>query len=634
MLDDLNDDDEIDVPPEESDAVKKATRMGCVLPFVMLRRLLGVKEKAFVSHPAICVLIIVSDQTLASAVATAAMCLASWQSANYGSGHRDGAKLVREVNASLSRGNRVLVVIDRNHAAVAKIALCADIVLEVDEPKLEDIQETIRIVAGKPARKLKAEDLVGLEMGYAMSAIRPNTTAASCVRRLRTKAAAQPSHDRLVSSAPLLSDLHGYGEAAEWAQNLIDDLERWRRGEIDLAAIERNCVLAGPPGVGKSSFVRSVAKSARLPLLVSSVGTLFSTTSGALDGVVKGIDSLFASARRAAPAIIFLDELEGFPNRATLDDRHSSWWTPVVNHMLTTLDSVTSTSVSNLIVIGATNHPERLDPALTRPGRLDRIIWIDPPSDKALVGIYRQHLGADLANEDLSGVAEMAKGATGADVVGHVKSARAVARSEGRAIRLQDLLLQVAPPLLLSDADLWRIAVHEAAHAVVATQVGAGEVVSLILGAKGARVNFLEEDGLTTRESNRLLILRKLAGRAGEEVIIGSVSAGAGGGADSDLGSTTALIAASHLSHGLGPSLASIAKPDDALAVALRSPALLSMIDREMKEHYSIAIELVKKHDNEIVLVAKALIEERMLSSQRFQEILQSAVPEFGEHHA
>jgi len=632
MLDDLN--DEIEIPLEETDAGRRATRMGCVVPLVMLKRLLGDRRKAFSSQPAICALIIVSDQHVASAFAAAAMCLSSWQSVNYGSGHRDASKLSREINENLSRGERVLAVLHRDHAALQKVALSADIIIEVDEALLSDLQESIRIVTGKSARKLKAEDVVGLDLGFAMSAIRPNTTPASCARRLRIRATTQPPQDQLVRSAPLLSELHGYGEAAEWAHNLVADLGRWRRGEIDLAVIDRNCVLAGPPGVGKSSFIRSIAKTAGLPLVASSAGTLFSTTSGTLDGVVKGIDSLFASARRMAPAIVFIDELDGFPNRAAMDARHSSWWTPVVNHMLTTLDGAMSSTASKLIVIGATNHPDRLDPALTRPGRLDRVIWIDPPDEKALLGIYRQHLGDDLIDEDLAGIAEMAKGATGADVFGHVKSARALARTAGRKVTLQDLLRQVAPPLLLSPDDLWRVAVHEAAHAVVATHAGAGNVVSIVLGANGARVTFDDQVGVLTRESNRLLVLRKLAGRAGEEVLLGNVSAGAGGAPDSDLGSSTTLIAANHLSYGLGNSLVSIAKPDDAVAIALRNPALVTMIDRELKGHYAIAIELVRKHAEEIVAVANALIDERMLSSKRFREIIDATSADIGGRHA
>lgn len=108
------------------------------------------------------------------------------------------------------------------------------------------------------------------------------------------------------------------------------------------------------------------------------MGTLFATTNGYLDGVIKGIDALFASALAAGPsAIVLIDELDGIPSRAGLNDRHASWWTPVINHFLTTLDSSLSGSASRLIVIGATNHPERLDPALIRPGRLDRVIWVD-----------------------------------------------------------------------------------------------------------------------------------------------------------------------------------------------------------------------------------------------------------------
>jgi hypothetical protein len=163
--------------------------------------------------------------------------------------------------------------------------------------------------------------------------------------------------------------MHGMGEAMAWANRLLADLERWRAGEIPFEAIERHVVLASEPGLGKTTFARSLAKSARLPLVATSVGAWFSSSAGYLDSVVKAIDGAFARAAASAPAILFLDELDALPSREALGPREGSWWTPVIGHMLTTLDGAISGVAGRLIIVGATNYAQKLDPALIRPGR-------------------------------------------------------------------------------------------------------------------------------------------------------------------------------------------------------------------------------------------------------------------------
>src|SRR5690606_1407279 len=138
----------------------------------------------------------------------------------------------------------------------------------------------------------------------------------------------------------------------------------------------------------KTTFAKSLAKSTGLPLTATSVGEWFSNSAGHLDSVIKEVDRIFQSALSAAPSILFLDEIDAIPDRRTLDARGRDWWLPVVTHILTKLDGVTSGGVGNLIVMGATNHPERIDPALIRPGRLSKVIEIGLPSPDDLKGIY------------------------------------------------------------------------------------------------------------------------------------------------------------------------------------------------------------------------------------------------------
>ncbi len=115
-------------------------------------------------------------------------------------------------------------------------------------------------------------------------------------------------------------------------------------------------------------------------------------------------------------------------------------------HVLLALSSATSGPSSRLIVIGATNFPNRLDEALVRPGRLNRIVHIERPGVSDIAGILRQHLSGDLAGENLMPLASIGTGATGADIAGWARGARMVARAAGRGMILADLVDQVAQP--------------------------------------------------------------------------------------------------------------------------------------------------------------------------------------------
>ena len=137
----------------------------------------------------------------------------------------------------------------------------------------------------------------------------------------------------------------------------------------------------------------------------------------------------FEEARQAAPCILFIDEVDSFPNRATIVHHYVEWETQVVNALLAEMDG--NEGRPGVVLLGACNHPEKLDPALVRSGRLDRHIRIGLPDRVALADILREQLGGDLSGVDLSGVVLLATGATGADCERFVRGARR--RARGRA---------------------------------------------------------------------------------------------------------------------------------------------------------------------------------------------------------
>lgn len=631
MLNEDNDDD-ADQVTGTLDLSKYAKERGRSLPLAVLKRALGRHFNRFQTAVAVCAVIQVPNSKWTSPIQSAARMLGEWATVFDGSAsasYRNTAEAM--AIEALAKGGRVLVVATGPTVPNSMMA-AADIVVDITGLSLADVKRTIRDVTGGRPRDLLEEDVADLDILEATAAIRVGTTAASCIERIRALKN-RPSTKGMVVDAPLLSELHGYGAAAAWAERLMSDLDRWRAGEIVFDSIQHNIVLGGPPGVGKTSFVRSLARTAGLPLVVTSMGTLFSTTAGYLDSVTKGIDKVFSDARAAGPcAIVFLDELEAIPNRSLLESQHVAWWTTVVTHFLTVLDGG-STAASNLVVIGATNYPEKLDPALVRPGRLDRVVWIDVPSEADLAKIYRYYLGDDLANEELTAIAGLATGATGAVARGHVIGARSRARSEGRSMTRSDLLDQIFPPLDLPADLAWRAAVHEAGHAVLAAKLQVATVKSISIGGRGSggeqiggRVT-VERPALYigSAETLRAEALQILGGRAAEEVVLGSASAGAGGADDSDLARVTGIVASMHLSFGLMDTLSYVARAESALVAARQNPVVMRQVEHELQKLFGQAKALVEKERAAITTVAHELMRDRVMSGARLGQILEHA---------
>jgi cell division protease FtsH len=193
--------------------------------------------------------------------------------------------------------------------------------------------------------------------------------------------------DRLL----LVETLAGYGEARAWALDLKDDLELWRAGKLAWSDMSSKMLLSGPPGTGKTTFARALCNSLQVPMLATSLSTMLEP--GYLGDVLKSMSAAFEIAREHAPSILFLDELDNIGRRVT-GGKDSDYWNSLINRMLELLDGAGRTE--GVIVVAATNHPERIDPALLRSGRLETRIEIQPPDVTALAGILEHHLGNDL----------------------------------------------------------------------------------------------------------------------------------------------------------------------------------------------------------------------------------------------
>lgn len=432
-------------------------------------------------------------------------------------------------------------------------------------------------------------------------------------------------------TAPTLDRLHGLDEAVAWGQSLARDLAAYEAGTLPWSAVDRGCLLSGPPGTGKTLFARALAATCGVPLISGSYGQWLGSGGGHQGDFLKSLRRAFADARSRAPSLLFIDEIDSFPDRARVSHRYKEWDTQVVNALLAEIDGVQDRE--GVVLIGACNHPDKLDPALVRSGRLDRHIQIRLPDRAALARILQEHLGADLAGEDLSAAALLAAGSSGADCERYVRGARRRARSEDRTVTMADLLDELGggDPNLL---DLGLAAIHEAGHAVVACVLCPGSLGVVSVQTSGfAPRGSAEHGGSSALRSlptyplasdlwDRLVIL--LAGRAAEEVVLGEPSAGAGGGSESDLAKASMLAAFIVSACGFEGGLLWSGTPDEASLPRMfaADPALARRVREMLANAYGNALSVVRERHAAVKAVAGALVNRRVLDGAEIARII------------
>ncbi len=536
------------------------------------------------------------------------------------------------VASILAGGGRVLgVSTDPQRSLPASLVAAADVVVTLATPDDAIVASVIAAVLdGRRPRQMPAGVAAGLDLADLVAAIRDGSTPARCVERLVAASVSKSIVDAAVEAAPLLKDLHGYGAAMGWCVDLVAELDAWRAGTGPFPEAPR-VVVAGPPGTGKTTLVRSLAKTARLPLVATSVAQWFGDTPGHLDSVIKAVNLTFEHARAMSPCVVLLDEIDAIPNRATMSSRGRDWWLPVVTHILLTLDSAVSGATRGLVIVGATNHPEFLDAALVRPGRLERIIEVAPPvtaADRA--AILRSHVQADLpADADLAMVGAVTDSATGADLMGIAREARRRARVASRPMTVDDLMNCAAPPDMRPTAIQRRFALHESGHAVVGQAVGLEVhlLTTMVRGATGGMCEFAPfGDHCVTLAEGRDHVAMLLAGLACEEVLLGERSTAAGGPFGSDLAKGTDLLRTLRTNHGLGRTLTYAPVPDHAPPWGV-DPRVASDVEADLQACLERAKHIVIEHRAAVEALADALLERRILDGDAVRTILAAHPP-------
>jgi cell division protease FtsH len=445
-------------------------------------------------------------------------------------------------------------------------------------------------------------------------AVRPAEPADEAIRRLMVMA---ERHQKVPDIS--LDDLGGMPEAIDWGKALALDLEAYRDGTVAWHEVDRGALLSGPPGCGKTTFAKALAGSCGVPLIASSLGEW--QASGHLGDLLKAMRKTFEAARQASPCILLIDEVDGFGSRSNFNGSHVDYSTQVVNGFLELLDGATARD--GVVVIGATNYPERLDPAITRSGRLDRHIRISLPNQAAIIKIMRKRLGTDLTTENLEPAGLLAIGATGADIERWVRGAKRVARHERRPMKIDDLITEIRGNTpSLSEEILHRCAVHEAGHALAIAISNPNSLCHVTIrqteSTGGGVISHRPNTEIATGADIDQILVSLLSGRAAEELVIGNVSSGAGGGPESDLGRATMIATAAITALGLGTGSTVIwsgsPRPDDIEHLLTRRPDVARQIEERLDTAYRAAKSLLAENMASLRTLIECLLERESLA--------------------
>ena len=455
---------------------------------------------------------------------------------------------------------------------------------------------------------------------------RQRQSADAYLARLISMAARKPVTGR---PGPTLAEVHGMDAATDWGKAWVRDLNDFRARRIRWQDIDVGILLVGPPGTGKTMFAEALARSADVPLIATSFSEWQAAKTGHLGDCLKAMRDSFEKAKRLAPSILFIDEMDALGSRDTSGSEHRDYWTSVITCFLELMDGVGGRE--GILVAGATNNASVVDPAILRSGRMDRVIEVRLPDQAALVGILRYHLHGDLDGSDLTDAARHAAGGSGADCVRWTRSARQSARHAQRPMIPDDLLHAIAGERV-DPVEERRVAAHEAGHAVVISILRPGKLIEVRLGKVGhtGGAAALLAEVSTDREAIHGEILGLLAGRAAEEVILGSYSGGCGGSPGSDIAQATCLATAMETALGLGDGglvWSGMPTPDTIGMMLAYRPQLAVRVRAYLDAAYQEAVAWVREHRDAVTAIMEAVTAARSLTGEEVAGLIADHTP-------
>ncbi len=438
------------------------------------------------------------------------------------------------------------------------------------------------------------------------------------------------------------SDVAGEDEAKESLAEVVDYLHNPQKYTEVGASMPKGILLVGPPGTGKTMLAKAVAGEANVPFFSISGSEFVEMFVGM--GASK-VRDLFSQAKEKAPCIVFIDEIDAIGQKRNTggmggnDEREQT-----LNQLLTEMDGFEGNN--GVMILAATNRPESLDPALTRPGFFCRRFPLELPDLAGREAILKVHARKIRAAEDVNfhTIARMASGASGAELANIINEAALRAVRDGRTVVTEADLEESIEVVIagyqkknavLSDQERWVVAYHEIGHALVAArQTGSAPVqkITIIPRTSGALGYTMQVDTgdryLLTKEELENKIATFTGGRAAEEVVFGQITTGA----SNDIEQATKIARAMITQYGMSEDFDMVALEtvsnqylgsDASLAC---SPDTQKEIDRKVvalvKQQHAKAKKLLEDNRQKLDGLAKYLYEKETITGEEFMQIL------------
>ena len=438
------------------------------------------------------------------------------------------------------------------------------------------------------------------------------------------------------------ADVAGEDEAKENLAEIVDYLHDPGKYQHIGAHMPKGVLLVGPPGTGKTMLAKAVAGESNVPFFSMSGSEFVEMFVGM--GASK-VRELFSQAKEKAPCIVFIDEIDAIGKKRDGQLGGNDEREQTLNQLLTEMDGFEDNT--GVIILAATNRPESLDPALTRPGRFDRRVPVELPDLKGREAILKVHAKkVKLADDvDFQKIARMASGASGAELANIVNEAALRAVRDGRKCATQSDLEESIEVVIagyqkknaiLTDQEKWTVAYHEIGHALVAAKQSHSAPVQKITiiprtsGALGYTMQVEEGNHyLMTKEEIENKIATLTGGRAAEEVMFGTTSTGA----SNDIEQATKLARAMITRYGMSKDFDMVALEtvnnqylggDASLACSAETQA---EIDRQVvslvKNQHQKAIQILMDNREKLDELARYLYQKETITGEEFMQILE-----------
>ena len=444
-------------------------------------------------------------------------------------------------------------------------------------------------------------------------------------------------------------DVAGEDEAKESLTEIVDFLHNPGKYTKIGAKLPKGALLVGPPGTGKTLLAKAVAGEAHVPFYSLSGSDFVEMFVGVGASRVR---DLFKNATENAPCIIFIDEIDAIGRSRDSRMGGNDEREQTLNQLLSEMDGFDSTK--GLLVLGATNRPEILDPALLRPGRFDRRVVVDKPDLNGRINILKVHSKEVLLDEtvDFKEIALATSGAVGADLANMMNEAAINAVKNGRsAVSQKDLFEAVEVVLvgkekkdrIMSKEERRIVSYHEVGHALVSALQKHSEpaqkitIVPRTMGALGYVMNVPEEEKfLNTKKELEARLVELMGGRAAEEIVFETVTTGA----SNDIQQATNLARAMVTQYGMSEKFGLMALESQenqyltGRAILNCGDATAAEIDKEvmkvLKDAYEAAKSLLNENRDAMDQIADFLIEKETITGKEFMKIFRKVkgIPE------